>query len=615
MKRLFSLLCFLLFTCGIFASSNALADAVDDTAKILDHVPPGSLPFTGNDVRTYKALIVNCESASDFDQVLQCVDNAAKDDAIAENAEIPSWFPTLLDVYFDIKNHDYWSLLADAGEVVACAAAQILADGFDVCGLIKDILETAKKIAETAEAVGKFFADLGSSIANVASDIACAISSLWGGCSSDSPPPPSDSVAYAGYYFPRVQNGEGLNKRLSGSTIWHNYAGQWDTDNNAPIINNGVQAGMPKDGMIKALPAFWKAVYAQWDGKVVGELIPKVKQAAAVFNTPSAVQKYVSLGQANWSSVDAYLGSVDNPIGVAMGGITKPGMDACVKAITDAGAKQVDDWVAEGRIQKSGLSGISWPSNYFGLCDSFHSQLIAALKPWAGQKAIEEAGCPLAPDGSGNYYCGNIEVTLPCRNGMVTLGQPPARCINKGPAPGQKPKLPYSCGGGVCKLYVMGEQPSGCKVLQIKDAQQLCSDGSPDGGGIHGLFNNPNGAAQDHTGGGKASAPNVGVPAASDNDTGARSINPIKIKPINSLAVPNELTPPPPPASAPATETRQQLRPMMRMLQEQTPESQLSSANCVRTSRSDSNWKCSEPRALALCQSLQSNGKVSRCDP
>jgi hypothetical protein len=466
------------FALNIFANS-ARADTIDTMATILDKAPAGSLPFSGNDVRKYKSLIQNCESAGNFDQIILCVDKASKDPQIGDAAEIPSWFPLMLDVYFDIKKKDYWGLLADAGEAIACVAAQVLADGFDVCGVIKDIIETAQAVASAAQAVGKFFADLGSSLAGLGGDIACAISSLWGGCDDSPPPPPANAVAYQGYYFPRVQNGEGLAKRMSDPNTWHAYAGQSPNDSSAPIIAAGVQAKMPKDGMIKALPAFWAAVYKQWDSKIGGEFIPKGHQAADQFKLPSKVNEYVAQGQAAWDGVLAYQGSFGNPVGVSMEPLLQPGMNACRKALENAGAKQVDDWVKEGQLQKSGLGGLSWPSgNYMELCDGFRNQLRSALTSWAGQKAITESGCAAQNDGT--YFCGNTNVTLPCKNGMVTLGQSPNLCINKGPAPGEMPKQPYVCPGGICKMYTMGKAPAGCKVLELKDAQKLCKNSTGD---------------------------------------------------------------------------------------------------------------------------------------
>ena len=170
----------------------ARATTFDDVISVMqdiDHYAPGALPFDTTALIKYRDILVSCGSASSTDAVLQCVEAASSTDLAQENG-VPFWFPKLIAVYFDIEHHDYWGLLADAGEVVACAGAEAMT-GVDVCGVIKTLIEAGKEVYEggkaVVDAVEDFFSDLGSALG----DLGCDIASLWGGCDDSPPPPPT----------------------------------------------------------------------------------------------------------------------------------------------------------------------------------------------------------------------------------------------------------------------------------------------------------------------------------------------------------------------------------------------------------------------------------------
>lgn len=461
------------------AHADATDDALNSMAAILNKVPDGALPFSANEFVTYKDLIKSCEKAGNFDQMILCIDNAAKDQKIADAAGVPSWFPQMLDVYFDIKKKDYWGLLSDAGEAVACAAAEVLAGGFDICGVIKDLIKTAKALADAAEAVGKFFSDLGSALGNLAGDIVC----LFGGC-GDKPPPNPTKLAYDNYYFPRLS--EGLSRRMSDPATWKSYAGATPTDANASIISAGVKAGFSQAGMTAALKIFWEAVYTQWDAKISTEAVKASKNAASTFSTPSVFSKYVEAGRAVWFPSLALGGSLSHPVLVSVAPLIAPGVDACRDAVEKAGGKQVDDWINAGRPEKTGIPA-PW-GNYLELCNSINYKLRDEQLPWAGQKAIDESGCTF---GSGKYQCGNVSTTKKCRNGRFTLGLAPNDCINNGPDEGELDSHIYLCGPKpyVCKMYSPKQKvPSNCKIASQSDLLpgQQCLVESSNGLGIGG---------------------------------------------------------------------------------------------------------------------------------
>jgi len=164
------------------AKADAFSDVIS-VMNVIDQAAPGALPFTAADLQQYHDLIVNCGAASSTDDLLGCIEEASASGA-GQQAGIPSWFPQLIAVYFDIEHKDYWGLVADAGEAAACAAAEIMT-GVDVCGAIQTVVDAAKDVAKGAEEVAGFFSDLGSDLASVGEDVYC----YFAGCGGSPPPP------------------------------------------------------------------------------------------------------------------------------------------------------------------------------------------------------------------------------------------------------------------------------------------------------------------------------------------------------------------------------------------------------------------------------------------
>ena len=191
----------------------AQADAFSEVIKVMrviDQGAPGVLPFSADDLQQYHDLIVGCAAAGSTDDLLNCIEAAASTGA-AQNAGVPSWLPQLIQVYFDIEQHDYWALVADAGEAAACAAAEIMT-GVDVCGAIKALEDAAKEVASAAvavtDAVAQFFSDFGADLASLGTDVYC----FFAGC-DDSPPPPTAIDTANAFCAPRG----GLKSLLSHS--------------------------------------------------------------------------------------------------------------------------------------------------------------------------------------------------------------------------------------------------------------------------------------------------------------------------------------------------------------------------------------------------------------
>ena len=446
----------------------AQAQTLDDIANVLDqinNVSGGALPFSGTDLRKYRDLISGCASASSADDVVACVENAAASD-LGQNAGIPSWFPQMLEVYFDLEHQDYWGLLEDAGEAAACAAAQVLAFGLDVCAAIQELVDAAKAVVSAAEAIGEFFEDLGSDLKDIGQDVYCWFSS----CSSAPPPPSDDAVAYQNFYFPRIQTG--LNLRLQSASAWVSYAGAPTTTQQGSIIDEGIKAGYKPGPLKDTLPAFRSAVYAQWDSTILTKIAPAARQAAIAFDTNANVQTYAQSGMAAWTDdlIDQLGGNGAMPVV-----LTSPGMLACEQAVANAGGQQVDDWVADGGPQGGPAHpkvppGFQWPANYQMLCAPFGKQLSTALHaPVAARAAAFLPKICQNKGGAPPLYACTSYAMQNCHNILAFTGMP-GMCSNTSPNPGTS-KGTYICQpGNVVRQYVLtAPHPANCHLASVQN--------------------------------------------------------------------------------------------------------------------------------------------------
>jgi hypothetical protein len=474
-RSLFALLLVLNLTAAPLARM-AHADTFDDIATLVDDIngaSGGALPFTGAQMRAYKDMIVSCSASSGSDDVVACIETLAASDA-GQSAGIPSWFPQMLNVYFDLEHKDYWGLLEDTSLAVACAAAQFLAFGVDVCGAIEELVNAAKDVLSAAEAIGQFFADIGSDIANAASDVYC----WFAGCDDSPPPPPPDVVAYQSFYFPRI--GGGLQKRLQSRPAWVAYAGDPSTTQQGSIVDEGVAAGFSYAGLLKALPAYRQAVYSQWDSAILTQIAPAAKQAATNFDTYANAQVYAQQGMGAWTddltvAIDAS-GAIPLPL-------MAPGVNACRAAVAAAGGPQVDAWVSEGGASHPGVPpGFKWASSYTMLCVPFEQQLAAALHPFVASKAaIALQSVCENKGGNPNVYACTSYAMQQCHNILGFTGLPNAVCQNISPNPGTSTGTYICQPGNVVKTFVLtAPHPANCHLASVKDDPGKNGGGLPD---------------------------------------------------------------------------------------------------------------------------------------
>ena len=463
--RLFMILLVVNLTIAPFTLTSAKAMTIDEVATAIDKINQysgNSLPFSGAQLLAYRDMITSCSQSSSADDVLACVDAIASSDA-GKEADIPSWVPEMLNVYFDIEHKDYWGLLEDAGEAVACAAAQVLAFGVDVCGAIEALVDAAKDIASAAAAIGAFFADLGSDLKDIGQDIYCWFAS----CDDSPPPPPPAAVAYQNFYFPLIPFG--LQQRLQSRDTWIKFAGDPSTTQQGSIIGQGTKAGYLPKPLADALPAYRAAVYAQWDSAILTQYAPAARQAGEAFATPANAQYYAQVGIQAWNSglIDGLSGSGAIPLP-----LTNPGIQACQAKVLAAGGDKVDAWIMdEGPSHPKVPPGFKWPSNYQQLCQPFEKQLWADLHPLvASRAAIALQTLCQNKGGNPNVYACSMYAVQNCKNILAFTGLPNAICSNTSPNPGTS-KGTYVCQpGNVIRQYVLtGPHPANCHLASVQN--------------------------------------------------------------------------------------------------------------------------------------------------
>jgi hypothetical protein len=148
---------------GLFAVAPrpAHADAVDDIAKIVNLIP--GVPLSGADIQASRDAFA-CIDHPPEGGLGACIDQFNSTPLGQKALGLPSWFHTLILVYADIRDGDFWGLVKDAGYTIACAIANVVF-AVDVCGIAQAILETIGAAKEVLSDVVGFIKDVGGAIA------------------------------------------------------------------------------------------------------------------------------------------------------------------------------------------------------------------------------------------------------------------------------------------------------------------------------------------------------------------------------------------------------------------------------------------------------------------
>jgi hypothetical protein len=496
MKRLVWF-CALFFVAGVLVPL-AHADALSDLNKLYEQVPADVRPFPSfNDLSD---LIQKCQ---DINTAEQCTDAIGNTPLGQEDGFdlIVMW----IRVYFDLNPMDYWALAQDAGEAIACTAAQIILD-VDVCGAIKALVEAAEAVAHDVQAALQFISDvLGVTGAALKEGYCDLTGGIFGGCDDGSPQPPPEVIAFTNYYYSRIP--DGLWNREHSPAAWNTYK-------SAAISDCAAQTGQGA-GCTKAYPAFEKAILDAWDADVVQHFITQVKKRQLSQWTAAT---------ANAHLVDiqgiSFLSS-DEPW--AFNSVTTTLVsNECRTDLANQGSQKVQDWIDAGGYQHAGIPA-PWTTSA-SLCIGFNDAFLNAARMAAateGIARINQTGiCSKYTDTPLIYDCQetsyknspqtkDCETTLSLGNygppngcfapkhwdcqettgGKVSINkhgrqkqtpapastkydsitlpahqQPPAGCLAGDVNPG-RPKVKLNCNGKIVEAE-FGTQFAGCKLVE-----------------------------------------------------------------------------------------------------------------------------------------------------
>ncbi len=453
----------------------ANADRVTDVADIVDQINGVSgghtLPFTGAQLRQIDGTIIHCEETQGSTDLVACIDDTAKG-PLGDQLDIDPNIVKMLDIYLDIANHDYWGLLEDAGEEVACAAAEILTDGVPVCEGLKALENAAQAVVDSAKAAVAAIEAIGKGL----EDIYC-----WAfGCSSDSGPPQPTAADYLA-----TQAQDGLERRLQGQASWFAFAG---SGSGSEVIGRGVKAGYSQVALVAALPGYVQKVYALWDSRIATEILQKVKATQQTWSSKPFLSSRLSDIESQWD--DAYTGSalatphldyVDHQ------NRETSGFEQCATAMRLSGGEQVIAWVNEGRAP----AGSAFPHAYDQMCASFTGQFEPALRAFLLTRvgAVVNAQCGGGQCSGGvckSYVCKSDSATAACKINFAQQSPPP-NCLTFKPYQGFGSGIQHMdywiCGPPkqqYCKQTPSGpgaKAPAGCvraDQLAGKDAGLSC---------------------------------------------------------------------------------------------------------------------------------------------
>lgn len=282
---------------GLFLPTNAHADGTEDAVTLIStllapavnqYIAPVDLTWTPAIVKASQT----CSFASDI-AIAHCAEQLLDSHAVpTQNA---AQIKSVLEIYIDISGGDVIEFIGDlttlivgSPETAICAAIAIVADGFPVCDVVKELYEIgkatydeAKELYDDAESFisslpgGQALLNLlhgGEKAVGKAAGAVCdGIASIWGGkCTSDdeAPPPPAappkpyDVVELAFTTLPWTK--AGLNARMSPSeSVWTKHLqaareGFAKTPEFAPVVNDQAQWDKLVAKHIGAFKAEWK---------------------------------------------------------------------------------------------------------------------------------------------------------------------------------------------------------------------------------------------------------------------------------------------------------------------------------------------------------------------
>ena len=383
----------------------AAADSFDNMIWLLQKVEKVSgpvFPIGIQDIQESKGYI-NCLINADNDiDVAVCTDNfhdTKLGQQAASETGIPSWFWDLLDLYIDIRSGDLWGAVEHLGKAALCLVAQVLAEGYDVCGLIEELAELGDTLLDAAAAVGEFLADAGEALSDAAAAVSCAIG--LGGC--DKPTPPEVRV-YQWVFAPRLQDAIAAKKLVDPNAYTILFNQLKDNARHSPAIYS-VPSKTVKMGSVSmvvppvatfsaaavdiAAGAFDKAVDANWSSYVATTALGELSTQRHDYNNPNQLRFLVNSAAADFETLQR-----SNPNLRIDQKLPELIIDRCTKEFSETRKfAHVDRWITSHQAQAMQLGtpkiNRDWCSQ---LWEQNKQAFIQPLRRYAADHFCRETG-------------------------------------------------------------------------------------------------------------------------------------------------------------------------------------------------------------------------------
>lgn len=403
----------------------ASADSFDKMITILDLIAPTFKGIKVQDIASSKAYI-NCLVNADNDiDVAVCTDNfqnTALGQMAASEAGIPSWFWDLLDLYIDIRTGDIWGAVEHLGSAAVCIVAQVLAEGYDVCGLIDELAELGDTLLDAAAAVGEFLADAGEALADAASAVGCAIG--LGGC--DKPTPPEVRV-YQWVFAPRIADAIVARTMVNPNAYTSLFTQLKENARHNPAIYSVPSKTVTMGPVSMVVPpittfsvaavdiaagAFDTAVEANWSSYVVSTALGELSSQRNGYNNPNQLRFLVNNATADFETLQR-----SNPGLRIDQKLPELIVERCTKEFSETRKfAHVDRWIASHQAQSMQLgnpkTNRDWCSQ---LWDQNKQAFVQPLRRYAADAYCHENGSTLG--------CNSLNSYLSCTRLMGLIQQ------------------------------------------------------------------------------------------------------------------------------------------------------------------------------------------------
>jgi hypothetical protein len=303
------------------------------------------------------------------------------DSSIADDMGVkpPSYLGMLFDIYVDIRDKDYWSLVLHVGATAACAAANFIL-GVDVCNLLQVLADLGGAILEGVGAVGEVLDEIfGSSGCHYKKNGVCA-----------------DPAVDISFWLHKHAFQKTMDRRLEGGTAW------------AGVRPEAFALVSAKEPTFELIKDYGEKGWVRYLGTVLYPLWDSRMKTTAV-DRKIAIEKHVK--DLPGSEFEALF---EKSAADAKTRIAKL-KDACMAKVANE-TRQLGDWVAEDRGSAKDVGGK--PETPCAVRIALRVVAASPFNPCVAQDYIDHVSA----------QCSTAKAVEVCRAAEGALGKDHVKC-------------------------------------------------------------------------------------------------------------------------------------------------------------------------------------------